>query len=406
MPTESHTPPQPDPRLDLARKDAREPSGQRAGMRETSTQGARTQGARTQRARIQEPRTQRARIHEPRMQRARIQVPHTQRARTEGSRTKGPRTRGLLALTATVIIWSSTFVLIKAVVEETGPFTLTFLRFLVALAALAPLARRHGFRWRMVTQREFLRFGLTGTALYYGLQNLGLMYTSAASAAMIQAGIPAVTALLSWRLLKERLPIVRVAGIALSVAGVLLIAGFQPAQAAAQSLVGNALILGSVVSFAAWTVQGKKLAASVHPAVMSAGSIAAGLLYLLPVTVLEIAVTGPPRISALGWFAVLYLGLLSSALTIFLWNFALTVVDATLAAVYINLVPVLGLLFAALSGETVAVVQLAGGGLALLGVWLSEVAGVPPAAAWPSAAAGESGKSAPKDSRAASAPHH
>ncbi len=305
------------------------------------------------------------------------------------ARRPAQRTQGLLALAATVTIWSSTFVLIKAVVEDTGPLTLTSLRFVVALAVLLPLARRRGFRWRMLAQPTFLLFGLTGTALYYGLQNLGLLYTSAGAAAMIQAGIPAVTALLSFFLLKERLAPVRVLGITLAVAGVLLISAAQPPGASGRALLGNGLIVGSVFAFAIWTVQGKLLVASVPPVVVTTASIAAGLLYLLPATAVELALTGLPRISPLGWFAVLYLGIMSSALTLFLWNFALSVVDASLAAVYINLVPVIGLVFAALYGETVAAVQVVGGGLAMAGVWLSERAGASPATRRASPAAGE-----------------
>ena len=65
------------------------------------------------------------------------------------ARRPAQRTQGLLALAATVTIWSSTFVLIKAVVEDTGPLTLTSLRFVVALAVLLlrtiarALRRRH-----------------------------------------------------------------------------------------------------------------------------------------------------------------------------------------------------------------------------------------------------------------------
>lgn len=293
---------------------------------------------------------------------------------------KRARIHGLLALTTCSVVWGSTFVLTKAVVEDIGAFSLTALRFLVALAALWPLARRQGFRWSMVVQRTFLLYGLTGIALYFCLQNAGLLFTSAGTASMIQAAIPAGTALLSYWFLKERLPLLRVAGIALSIVGVALIAGVQPAGAGEWTLLGNLLIVGSVTSFAVYAVQGKLLSASVPPVVMTTGSIAAGLLYILPLAVTEVAVTGLPRMSLLGWAVVLYLGLVASALVLFLWNFALGVVDASLAAVYLNLVPVVGLGFAAAFGETVAAVQLAGGALAMAGVWLSELTGASPPA--------------------------
>jgi hypothetical protein len=67
---------------------------------------------------------------------------------------------------------------------------------------------------------------------------------------------------------------------------------------------------------------------------------------------------------------VAYLGAVASALPIFLWNYALRYVPASAAALYINLVPVLGLVPALLFGERVGAAQLVGGALAVAGVLL------------------------------------
>ena len=64
------------------------------------------------------------------------------------------------------------------------------------------------------------------------------------------------------------------------------------------------------------------------------------------------------------------------ALPIFLWTYALRHVPASAAALYINLVPVVGLVSALLFGERVGAVQLVGGALAVVGVLLGEA--VPP----------------------------
>jgi drug/metabolite transporter (DMT)-like permease len=66
----------------------------------------------------------------------------------------------------------------------------------------------------------------------------------------------------------------------------------------------------------------------------------------------------------------------ASALPIFLWNYALRYVPASAAALYINLVPVVGLVSALLVGERVGAAQLVGGALAVAGVLLGEA--VPP----------------------------
>jgi drug/metabolite transporter (DMT)-like permease len=85
-----------------------------------------------------------------------------------------------------------------------GPFTVGVLRFSIAWVILAPCAFRQGYRLGLSVQPVFLLSGLTGIALYTAITNVGLVFTSASSAALVQAAIPAVTTLLSVLLLKER----------------------------------------------------------------------------------------------------------------------------------------------------------------------------------------------------------
>jgi drug/metabolite transporter (DMT)-like permease len=106
--------------------------------------------------------------------------------------------------------------------------------------------------------------------------------------------------------------------------------------------------------------------------VATAASFAAGLLFLVPLMASEIWFTGSPGLSLKGWLVLIYLGVGASALTLFLWNYALRFVEASAAALYVNLIPVVGLGFALLIGESARTVQLAGGALAVLGVLLGE----------------------------------
>jgi drug/metabolite transporter (DMT)-like permease len=288
----------------------------------------------------------------------------------------GGRHGGVVALLIAVTIWGSTFVVTKSVLGEAGPFFVTAARFFIGLAVLLPFALRAGFRFGLATRPVFLLFGLTGVALYFGLQNLGLLFTSAGSAALIQAGVPAAAALFAFVFLKEHIPPLRLSGIGLSMAGVLLVSGAQARGGEAPALLGNLLIVGSVLAYGAYTVQGRALrTAARYPAtVATAASFASGLLFLSPLLAVELLLTGGPKLSTQGWMILLYLGVGASALTLLLWNYALGSVAASAAALYVNLVPVVGLLFALAFGERVAMTQLLGGALAIGGVVLGEAA--------------------------------
>jgi drug/metabolite transporter (DMT)-like permease len=284
--------------------------------------------------------------------------------------------RGSVALGVTVLIWGSTFAITKVALQEIGPFALSALRFVVAFAMLAPLARRQGYRLRDSLRPTFWRFGLTGVALYYGLQNLGLRYTSAVNTVLVLTVIPAVTAFLAFWWLREWLTLRQVAGIVLAIIGAGLVAWTtQGGRDAPQPLLGNLMIAGSALAWAIYTVQGKRLSRDYPALVSTTASIGAGLLLLLPLGAIEVGYQGWPQLSHRGVLALLYLGVVASALPMFLWNYALSTVKAGQAASFVNLVPVVGVAIALIAGESIHIGQMIGGGLALLGVWLSERAG-------------------------------
>lgn len=281
------------------------------------------------------------------------------------------RTLGILALTLTVVIWGSTFVVTKAALHSLGPFTLAVARFLLASAILLPFALRQGFRLRDALQPAFLKFGLTGVALYYGFQNLGLAFTSAGTAALIQTLVPAATVALSVWLLKERVTAVQVLGIGLAVIGAALASGTgAPSAANPAPLLGNLFILGGVFAWAVYTIQGKRLSASYPSVVLAAGSILSGMLILLPFAAGELLLSGLPSVPGPALLALLYLGTVASAVPMFLWNAGLSLVPASVASPFINIVPVVGVAFAVLAGERPTALQILGGAVALAGVWM------------------------------------
>src|SRR5947199_3990938 len=280
--------------------------------------------------------------------------------------------RGRIALILTAIIWGSALVVTKSLLQEIGPFTAAVLRFFIAWVILAPFAFRQGYRLSLAVRPTFLLFGLTGIALYIAMTNVGLVYTAASSAALVQAAIPAVTTLLSVLLLKERVSRMQLLGIGLSIAGLLLVTEINMNQAGSAPLLGNLFVFGGVLAWAVYTVQGKKLVSTFPWLVITTTSISAGLIFLLPFAFGELWLQGLPHLRADGLLQLLYLGAASSALGYALWNYGLRFLDASEAAPYINLIPVVGLLLSViLLHEPLSLIQAAGGALTLFGVWLS-----------------------------------
>lgn len=271
--------------------------------------------------------------------------------------------RPLLALVTAVLIWGTTFVVSADALEQSSPAALTVARFAVAAVVLVPLALRAGGLGRALRSRGSALLGLTGVAVYYGLQNLGLTYTSAGNAALLQAVLPLATAAFAWALLAERPSPQAGTGLLLASLGVVLLAG----GAFVDLDPGSLLIVVGVLGYAVYTTLLRRQPAT-DTLVLAAATCLWGLAFLLPWQLWEIgAGNAQLEVTASLVAAVGYLGVLASATTLLLWTYATLRLRATTAGVFTAAVPAVGYVAAVLAGEDVDGVKTLGCLLALAG---------------------------------------
>ena len=274
------------------------------------------------------------------------------------------------ALVLAMFLWGGTYVITRWALEGAGAFTILGLRLTIAGLVLLPFAYRQGFRLRQVLDPRLVGFGITGMILHLGLEIVGLRFTSASSAALIIATAPAVTAAFSVAFLGERLTKPRWIGIGASVVGVVLVTGGMEESGYPLGWLGNLMVFGGVLMWAVFTVQGKKVSLHLAPLVTTTAATISAALFALPLAGAEIALSGAPRFDVTSVAAIVYLGIFASAAAYGLWNHALRHVDASVAGPFINLVPVLGVGFALLLGETLTPVQLLGGLVVAGGIYV------------------------------------
>jgi drug/metabolite transporter (DMT)-like permease len=275
------------------------------------------------------------------------------------------------ALLAAMTIWGATYVITKVALPDIGPFTILWLRVVLATAVLLPFAWRLGYRPALSVKREFVLFGLTGMVLHLGLEIMGLRFTSAASAVLIIATAPVVTLAFAIVFLKERVTTRQLIGIILSIVGVIVITGARVSDGYPLAWLGNLLVFGGVVAWGMFTVQGKRIASGHSWLVSTTAATGSAILLSAPLVAAEIAIEGPPRFTLAGIAAVIYLGLFGQAIAYGLWNLALQHVDGSVAGAYVNLVPVIGVGLALAVGESLTVVQILGGITVGIGVWMN-----------------------------------
>ena len=279
------------------------------------------------------------------------------------------------ALLAAMGIWGATYVVTKVALPDIGAFTILLLRLVLGTAALLPFAWRAGYRLRMSLQPNFILFGVTGMVLHLGFEIIGLRFTSASSAALIIATAPVVTLGFAIAFLKEKVETRQLLGIALSIAGVVLITGAKAPNGYHLAWLGNLLVFGGVVMWAVFTVQGRRIGTDHAWQVSTTAASAAAIVITIPLAAGEIAIEGMPHFTTGGVLAVLYLGVFAQAMAYGLWNLALQHVGGAVAGAYVNLVPVIGVVLALALGESLSTMQLVGGATVALGVWLTHRAG-------------------------------
>ena len=288
-------------------------------------------------------------------------------------------TQAFLLLGLVMVLWAGNSIVARAVRFDIPPFTLAFLRWSGATLAVLPFAIAPLKRdWPAIRQgwRPLLFLGLTGIGAFNALLYSGLQYTTATNALLLQAAIPAAMVLCDRLFFGVRSSWWQIVGVSASMLGVAAIV-FEGDPAAALRLhfgFGDALILISVVVWALYTVF-LRLRPAISPTSFIAVTFSIGVLTMGPPAAMEwragetVAWSGPVVA------AILYVALLPSLLSYFLYNYATGVVGPANAGQAITLMPLFGALIAAVTlGERLHAFHFAGMAFILAGIALSLLA--------------------------------
>ena len=282
---------------------------------------------------------------------------------------------GHLAALFTILIWGTTFISTKVLLEDFAPVEILFFRFVIGYLALLAADRRPikgAGRRRDLT---FVGAGLCGICLYYLMENIALTYTMASNVSVIVATAPFFTAFLFWLFMRfeEKPGAGVVLGFLAAMAGIGLMR-FHGAHMKMDPL-GDVLALGAAVVWGCYSVLSKKMGGFGYPLIASTRhAFFYGILFMIPALFLfgfrlDLSRFADP----LNLFNMVYLGIGASAACFVSWNYAMHSLGAVRASVYIYLVPVITVVFSALIlGEPVTVLSLLGMGLTLAGLVLSQ----------------------------------
>ncbi|ATH80915.1 EamA family transporter [Ectopseudomonas mendocina] len=229
----------------------------------------------------------------------------------------------------------------KAILDELPVFLFALLRFAIACLVLAPGMLLPAVRRRLDRQAAgglFLQ-AFFGCFLFSLFILHGVRLTSATSAGIVLSITPSLVALLAWLLLSERIAARNSLAIGLAIAGMALLNLLEGSQGGSASLLGNALVLGAVLSEALFAIYSRRLSLSLHPWAMAFGVNLAGLLLFLPLAWPQAMSFDWQAPSSTTWQLLGFYSLSASVLSFLLWYTGISRVAANVAGLFIGLMP-------------------------------------------------------------------
>lgn len=278
-----------------------------------------------------------------------------------------------LLLTLTSLFWAGNIVLARHVAGHVPPLTLSCLRWIGTFLILLPFAWPHLKKdWPVL--RAHLPMMLTLSALGFAYNNAisywAMQYTEALNALLIQSAGPLFVALWSLALFGVRLTGAQLAGITISLAGVLtiILRGDWSALAGISFNRGDLMFASSLVSFGLYSALMPRRPVT-HALSLISFTTCCGAMMLLPFSVWEFSTGATLKIDLISMATLGYVVIFPSTLAYLFFNRGIAMIGPNRAAPFFHLVPMFGSAMAILLlGEKLKLFHLVGYVLVLAGV--------------------------------------
>ncbi len=252
--------------------------------------------------------------------------------------------RGAIYGLSAAAIWGGMYVVSDVVLPVIPPFTLLSIRLLLGLIVITPFALRQPIRPTRRELLELLGVGFIGFGLSVGAQFVGTDLSTALNGTLVTTASPAFILLFAAMILRERLTTQQIAAVALATLGVLLILDPSKADFGSQTFTGNLILAFAAVTWGLYSVLVRKVSGRLDTLVITTAAFVGGLLLTIPAAVVELPQRPIGQIDAGIILGILYLGVVSTAVAMWLWNRSFALVNASAASLFFFAQPLVGTL--------------------------------------------------------------
>ncbi len=279
-----------------------------------------------------------------------------------------------LLLIIAIFLWGTSFVFTKMCLEYLTPMEIVAARFILAVPVLLLIAWKQKLSFRFFPANGKTVISCAAILIAHLLiQVEGMKTTTATNTAWLITTIPVFIVVFSFIFLKERMKLKQVIGIAVAAFGVfVLVSRGNLTSIEFLSSYGDWMVMASCVTWAIYTILGKKLSA-VHPLAVTTLVLTISAAVVCPPVFFDSGLTKFVQLPATIIYSLIFLGVLCMGIAYWLWTEALKRKTAGQVGVYLYLEPISTMMLAPfMLGESITSSLIAGGVLVILGVWLVE----------------------------------
>lgn len=283
----------------------------------------------------------------------------------------------LFLLIAPPLFWAGNFVIGRVVRDDIGPISLSFWRWVIAFCFLLPFAYKHIKRDLPLYKEHkgfIIKTGIVGVTAFNTLIYLGLHGTTATNALLLNSTIPVLIILFGVIFYKQRIYTLPTIGLVVSLLGVatIILNGDINALINFSFNPSDLIIFTAMICWAIYTLWMKSAPQSMNRTALTCVQIGIAVIALFPLWLWESGGQLPIFLNNNAKMALLYVGIFPSVIAYIAYSVAISRVGPMLSGLFIHLMPVFGVILAAVfANESIRLYHLVGIGLIALGLILS-----------------------------------
>jgi drug/metabolite transporter (DMT)-like permease len=250
---------------------------------------------------------------------------------------------GLLAGLIAASIWGGMYVVSKVVLDVVPPFSLLTTRLILGALSLLPFVIiRRGINFSHKQWGQVLGVGVIGYGISLAFQFVGTKLSTAANGALVTSSTPAFVLLFASWILNERVTRQRLAALGLATLGVVIVIDPRNAHLSPTLFWGNISLVAAALTWALYSVLIRKVTRGLAVLPVSLVCFLGGLAFTIPIAGVESRITEIGTITPWLIVGIMYLGVISTGLAMYLWNMAFARLEAGVASLTFFAQPVVG----------------------------------------------------------------